>query len=61
MSKTKAEQSKGLGDQVADFLKNGGEIKKIPTGVSSDDSKFNRTPKTKSYGFYKQKIILSQK
>ena len=57
MSKTKAEQSKGLGDQVADFLKNGGEIKKIPT----DDPKFNRTPKTKSYGFYKQKIILSQK
>ena len=51
MSKTKAEQSKGLGDQVADFLKNGGEIKKIPTGVSSDDPKFNRTPKTKSYGF----------
>ena len=57
----KKKQSDQIEKMIDDYLKNGGEIKKIPTGVSSDDSKFNRKPKTKSYGFYKQKIILSQK
>lgn len=31
MSKTKAEESKELGDQVADFLKKGGEVQQVDT------------------------------
>jgi len=34
MSKTKAEQSKELDDQVAEFLKKGGEIEQVDTTVS---------------------------
>ena len=34
MSKTKEEQSKELDDQVAEFLKKGGEIEQVDTTVS---------------------------
>ena len=34
MKKTKAEQSKELDDQVAEFLKKGGEIEQVDTTVS---------------------------
>ena len=52
MSKTKAEQSKELDDQVAEFLKKGGEIVEVPIGMTKEVG-IRR-------GFHREKIVLTQ-